>query len=425
MRYTTRIIVPPRIRRSGPPGSPGGAYGPQVLGVRKTFGFGDRLGLATPGHLAVAAAHPDFAPVFAQQSAPELAAMGRAPADAVASAARGVGAARFRQPWGANADRLRTAQEVVSAAEAGYTYFTFDPSEIGRVGVEDLTPVELQQAVDTLVADGDLPEHWMEPYLNHTIDLPGGHQLRVALEPLQRAVVRYMPAVLHCTRLSSALARSNQGRPFEIEVALDAVGMPATTLEHLFIGLELEARGVRLTSLALNFGVRAGEEGSPEWERRLREHAAVAEFCGPYKLGFDEAWMSAGFYPVIARVCGEALHVKTSATSFLEALRTVLRVDPPLFHALVDVSLGRSAAEEGMRAALRAFPADAERLLLDEPAGRQCLDATFPTMVTLVQDATGRKFKDAILEVLEAHADLYVETLAAAFEQQFALLQAG
>jgi len=27
---------------------------PAVLGLRKSFGFGDRLGLATPGHLAAA-----------------------------------------------------------------------------------------------------------------------------------------------------------------------------------------------------------------------------------------------------------------------------------------------------------------------------------------------------------------------------------
>ena len=44
---------------------------PTPLGLQKSFGFGDRLGLATPGHFA-AARKFDFAPIFAQQSIREL-----------------------------------------------------------------------------------------------------------------------------------------------------------------------------------------------------------------------------------------------------------------------------------------------------------------------------------------------------------------
>ena len=336
MRYTTRIIVPPRIRRSGPPGSPGGAYGPQVLGMRRTFGFGDRLGVATPAHLAVAAAHPEFAPVFAQQSVEEMTLTARTPADVMGGAARVASAARLRQPWGADADRLHTAQEVANAAEAGFTCFTFDPYRFVQSGVDALDASELQGAVDALVAVGDLTDHWSEPYLDRTIDLPGGHRLRIGLEPLQRAVARYLPAIVHCVRLSSALARSSQGRPLEVEVALDRVDAPATALDHLFIGLELEARGVKLTGLALRhtegFGVEDAEgTAASRYEQALREHVAVAEFCGPYKLCFYEGPDPMTVYPIIGRTCGEALHVKSSAASYLAALRVAAQVDPEWF----------------------------------------------------------------------------------------------
>ncbi len=424
MRYTTRIIVPPRVRRSGPPGSPGGAYGPQVLGVRKTFGFGDRLGAATAANIAAAAAHPEFAPVFAQQPVREMMLMGSSLADVLGNAARAVGAARFRQPWGADADRLRTAQEVTEAAEAGFTCFTFDPSEFVRGGVDELSATELQGAVDAMVADGDLPDHWAEPYLERTIDLPGNHQLQITLEPLQRAVVRYAPAVVHCARLSSALARSNQGRPFEIEVVLDAVDVPATALEHLFIGLELEARGVRLTGLALRYlgggtGEEAGEPGIlAAGERQLREHAAVAEFCGPYKLCFYEAEIGPFFYPVIGRVCGDVFHLKTTAASYLEALRVVSQVDPALFREIVSASAqDRALAED--------FSVGGAGSILDQPAVRQSLDAAFTTVMTNGQEAAGRPFKQAVLELLDRHADLYTDALTTCFEKQFELLSAG
>ena len=438
MRYTTRIIVPPRIRRSGPPGSPGGAYGPQVIGVRKTLGFGDRLGVATPAHLAAAAAHPAFAPVFAQQSIDEIVGTNRVPPDVVGSAARAVSTARFRQPWGADADRLHTAQEVTAAAEAGFTCFTFDPAQMVPAGVNALSAAELQQAVGALVSEGDLPDHWAEPYLDRTIDLPGSHRLCITLEPLHRAVVRYVPAIVHCARMASALARSNQGRPFEIEVALDTVDAPASALDHLFIGLELEARGVRLTGLALRHADKfeaSGRDGNtPEdFERTLREHVAVAEFCGPYKLCFYEPTEPDTVYPIIGRVCGEALHVKTSEASYLEALRVVSQIDPALFGEVASYSLDQltegssswpsstTAMTDGWRAEL----AGGGAAILDDPAGRRCLDAAYGSVLTTGQAAAGRPFRAAILALLDQHADQYAQAVGTCFNRLVEQLTAG
>ena len=435
MRYTTRIIVPPRVRRSGPPGSPGGAYGPQVIGVRKTFGFGDRLGAATPAHIAVASAHPEFAPVFAQQSIRELTLTARTPADVAGSAARAVSAARFRQPWGADADRLTTAQQVSDAADAGYTCFTFDPGGLVRRGVAEFDAKALQQAVDELVASGDLPDHWTEPYLDRTIGLSGNHQLQIKLEPLQRAAVRYLPAIVHCARLSSALARASQGRSFEIEVTLDAVDTPATAVDHLFIGLELEARGVRLTGLALQHGTGSAAVSEDAatlaaFEQTLQEHAAVAEFCGPYKLCFYDVSDPAKIYPIIGRVCGEALHAKSSGASYLEALRVVAQIDPELFREVTRYSVAHATEEAALSneeiAALRQAPlGDEMSVFLDERPGRRCLDATFGAVLTAGQDMAGRPFKPSILALLNQHADLYAQGIGESLGQHLDLLTAG
>ena len=402
-------------------GSPGGAYAPQVLGVRKSFGFGDRLGVSTPGHLAVVAANPGFAPVFAQQSVEEMAFTGRAPGEVVASAVRAINAARFRQPWGANADGLRQPPEVDAAAAAGFTFFTIDPSEFIRADADALSADELAAAVETLVAEGDFPEGWSGPYLERAIDLPGNRRLRIGLEPLQRAVIKFGRAIPHCARMSQAVSRASQGRPFEIEVSFDGIGQMLTPLEHLFVGLELEARGVRLTSLALGFHAdRAGVDGE-DFETRLKEHVAVAEFCGPYKLSFHGDRAHEALFPVIGRCCGDALHVKTSGTSYLEALRVAARIDPGLFGQIVRYARSLETVAD----LPNDVSGDEEQIFLDEPAGRHLLDATYGPILSEGRDGGGRPFKEAILELLDRHADIYQEMLTARFGTYLGLLNAG
>ena len=291
-----------------------------------------------------------------------------------------------------------------------------------------------------MVVSGELPENWSEPYLDRTIELPGNQQLRITLEPLQRAVVKYARAVNHCARMSETISRANRGRSYEIEVSFDETDSPTTSVEHLFIGLELESRGVRVTSLALRLPGE-WEKGVDfrgdleEFETRLREHVAVAEFCGPYKLSIHSGSDKFSVYPIIGRCCGGALHVKTAGTSYLEALRVVARTDLALFDAITRYCHGRfdedrrsyhiSTTLAEVNDLRGVHPGDEERRYLDERVGRQLLHVTFGSVLTQGADERGRPFKDAILELLERRADLYQETLVAHFEKHLSLLNAG
>ena len=87
---------------------------PQALGLRKSFGFGDRLGLATPGHLAALRRFPDFAGIFAQQSIRELTRTQRTPEEVMRAAQTALTAAGHAAPWGA--DVLETACGCRAAA---------------------------------------------------------------------------------------------------------------------------------------------------------------------------------------------------------------------------------------------------------------------------------------------------------------------
>lgn len=105
---------------------------PTPLGLRKSFGFGDRLGLATPGHIAAARKFV-FAPIFAQQSIREMERTDRTPQEIVQAAQIALAEAGWKQPWGADANHLKLPRHIDRTAAAGFCYFTIDPSvRVGR-----------------------------------------------------------------------------------------------------------------------------------------------------------------------------------------------------------------------------------------------------------------------------------------------------
>ena len=440
MRYTTRIIVPPKIRRSGLPGGKDNRYAPQVIGIRKSFGFGDWLGLAGPGHVRAASAHRDWAPFFAQVSPAETALDDRGPQELLRAALRAVDEGGYRQPWGADANRLKTPFEVEAMAEAGFTLFTINPPDLLDDAADQLSAQDLSARIATMVMDGSLPENWSEPYLDRSIELSGDRRLELTLEPLQRAAVKFGPAIQHCLRMYEALTRAQRGRSFEIEVCMDETERAATALEHLFVGLELEARGLRATSLALryvgSFGTGVDFPGDlGAFEDQLREHVAVAQFCGPYKLSVHGGSDKFGVYPILGRICGEQLHLKTAGSSNLEGLRVIARIDPGLFMEVARYGCRHFAGASASRSVSTApglarglggvSPAEAESVFLDDRAGRQMLLATHGSLLTEGRTQKGRPLREALVETLTTHADMYHEIVADHFGKHFSSLGAG
>ena len=87
---------------------------PSLFGLQTSAGFGDRLGLATPGHvkaLEFALRQPgahSIQPIFAQQSIREMTRTSRTPSDVLNDATWGTFQAGWRGPVGADADHLKT-----------------------------------------------------------------------------------------------------------------------------------------------------------------------------------------------------------------------------------------------------------------------------------------------------------------------------
>src|SRR2546429_1749874 len=98
---------------------------PVPLGLAPSFGFGDRLGFATPGHVAsMRRAGQGIAPIFAQQSIREMTRTQRTPEQVMGDALRGAAEAGFSGVQGADADHLKTPLDVDRTAAAGFCFFT-------------------------------------------------------------------------------------------------------------------------------------------------------------------------------------------------------------------------------------------------------------------------------------------------------------
>ncbi|MCC7492795.1 MAG: hypothetical protein IT204_10625 [Fimbriimonadaceae bacterium] len=415
---------------------------PQVLGLQPSFGFGDRLGLATPGH-AAAVAGSRFAPIFAQQSSRELTRTQRTPEAVLAAAQAGVAAVGWDRPWGADGDHLKTPEDVARMAAAGFCFFTIDPSAYVENRADGLHAAALDTALDEVIAAGAFESvaQLDDLYLGRPCEVAEGLTLtfdRAGL--LHRAAVKYGRAVQHAATMAAAIATASSDRPSEIELSVDETDTPTTTLEHLFVGLELRRRRVRVVSLAPRF-VGEFEKGIDykgdlaAFEASLAEQVAVARYCGPYKISIHSGSDKFGIYPSIGRLCGDLLHVKTAGTSYLEALRTVIRARPALFGEIASYALGRypddmasyhvSADLRRIRPPAGLTPAELEAQYLVDEGGRQVLHVTFGSVLTLGQTAAGQGFRDAILDVLREQPDLHTELVAAHLGKHIRLLEAG
>src|SRR5438876_152829 len=120
----------------------------------------------------------------------------RTPEEVMQSAQSALAQAGYTRPWGADADHLKTAEDVRRTAAAGFCFFTIDPSELVNNHADALAANELETGVAGLEAEGVLPDRgWRELYLGQRFDLPGGLELRFTKEKLYRAAIKYAPAI--------------------------------------------------------------------------------------------------------------------------------------------------------------------------------------------------------------------------------------
>jgi tagaturonate epimerase len=418
---------------------------PSPLGLYASFGFGDRTGLATPGHVAaLAQAGGSIKPIFAQQSIREMTRTQRTPAQVMADAIRGMEKGAYHGQHGADADHLKVPEDVDRTAAAGFTFFTIDPSDDVDPHADNYGHSELQQQFAAVRSQVD----WFEKYRGRRITLNSGTTIDLSEQAVMRAAVKYGRAINRAVRLAQHIEAVNKklGRDYEIELSVDETPQPTTLAEHWIIAEQVLTRGMKLVSLAPRY-IGDFEKGVDykgdlaAFEKSLADHVAVMQQLGPYKLSLHSGSDKLSIYTSFARITKGKWHVKTAGTSYLEMLRVVARHDEGLFRELVDFARAhydKDKATYHVSATIGTVPAPKdvkdgrtlERLYLElwedvKPGrgftqpGRQILHCTFGSTLT---DA---KLASAIRHVLQANQATFTQVLTEHFVKHLEALNRG
>ena len=313
-----------------------------TLGLTPSFGFGDRTGLATPGHIAaMRSTGTSIAPIFAQQSIREMSRTSRTPAQVMADAARAVDASGYCNETGADADHLKTEADIESTVSAGFTFFTLDPSgDVDADADSDSNAVLMEKVVQL----GE-SVRWMDRFIGTRVKLAGNTSIELDEMSCRRAAVKYGRAIDTACRLADCVSRTARAanRPYEIELSIDETPHPTSLAEHWLIASRCREKGVMLISLAPRF-VGEFEKGIDFKGNReafvtsLVDHARIADELGPYKLSLHSGSDKLSIYGPLARATQGRFHVKTAGTSYLEALRVAAREDASLFREILIAS---------------------------------------------------------------------------------------
>jgi hypothetical protein len=414
--------------------------------LQASFGFGDRIGLATPGHIeAMRRAGKEIAPIFAQQSIREMGRTNRTPEQVMGDAVSAAKTAGWTGTQGADADHLKTPADVDRTAAAGFVFFTIDPSDYVDGQADNYAADQLDQKHAEAGAAADIG--WVDRYQGQTIKLRSGGRITIDPPAARRAAVKYGKAVNHAVALARHIdsVMKAKGKAYEIELSVDETAQPTTLAEHYIVAHRCLDQGMKLVSLAPRF-IGEFEKGVDykgdlrAFDKSLTDHAAIAQMVGPYKLSLHSGSDKLSIYSSFARITRGQFHVKTAGTSYLEALRVVARVEDSLFRRIINFALERYETDKAtyhVSATLKDGPKptglDAwklEEIYIGDwsqvPPGqgftglaRQILHCTFGSVLTHPE------FKTEIRQVLEGNQGLYDEVLADHFEKHLAALNAG
>ncbi len=405
---------------------------PVAIGLHNSYGFGDRLGLANAGHLRALRGY-NFRPIMAQQSIRELTRTVRTPEDVMDAAVWAVFQEGYKDGFGADADHLKTTEDVDRLVKAGYTMFTIDPSDHVVNGVTELNDDELSKRVSTLPWEefGDTFETLLGRYKNRTTKLDGSHSITATEREVREACLKYMAAIVNIRRIHTHLRTNHSDYSCEIEVSIDETDTVTTPFEHYFIASELKRMGVAFVSLAPRFvgDFEKGIEYKGDIELfkdHYLKHVAIAKYFGTYKISFHSGSDKFRVYEAVGSLPQALIHVKTAGTSYLEALKVVAMREPELFRRILDFSVSLydterksyfvSADMRKIKAGKDYKDSELEGLFSSEDV-RQVLHVTYGRVLTEKNRTSQYVFRNRIYECLDQNENLHYELLIKHFHR--------
>ena len=381
----------------------------RVLGYERSFGVGDRLGIAGPGHIKLFEKY-DAYPVLAQQSIRELNFTSRTYEDVLDAASFAVFREGFKKAWAADGDHLKTAADVKYALSLGFTMITLDCSEhINNKVTDENAPA--------------LPKKYAAKYLGKKIDIGEGLFISFTEAELKKITAIYGKAIIFATDIYKKFFKTGKYKA-DFEISIDETITPTTPLQHYFVARELIDAGVRFATIAPRF---CGEfqkgidyKGDlAQFNKEIKVHAVVARHF-KYKLSIHSGSDKFSVFPCIGKATKNVFHVKTAGTNWLEAMRVVTRKDPALYREIHKYAL--EVFDEANKlyhvsADLKKIPkvgklTDKELCeLFNQDDSRQLIHITYGLILSKKNAAGAFTFKDRLYKLWRDHEKDYIKAL--------------
>ena len=144
---------------------------PRAFGTKvATMGLGDRLGLASPGHIETVK-NSKVKPILAQQSIRELTLTNRSMKDMLDAACFAVFQEGYKGGFGADGDHIKKEEDIKYALGLGVSMLTLDCSEQIDKRFETASSEEIRAEYEKLPQS--VKEHFSKTYLNQTFEVNG------------------------------------------------------------------------------------------------------------------------------------------------------------------------------------------------------------------------------------------------------------
>lgn len=390
---------------------------------KSTIGTGDRLGVATPGHIR-AVQKFRVRPVLAQQSVRENTQTGRSFTEVVQDAAWAVFQENYQGGYGADGDHLKSLQEVKTALDAGVSMVTLDLSETLNPEAFHYPKELMDHKFKKEIDEGDA-EVLLHLFLDKEFRFKGHHgefSIRFDKESAKRNILLFHKAIDFSEEAYQFIfSRFGNRHVVDFEVSIDETPFPTSPENHLFFAIALSHRGVRIDSLAPRFigefqkaiDYRGDLKGFGE---QFYQHVLIAHDYGNYKISIHSGSDKFSVFSQMGELAKGNLHLKTAGTSWLEAVRLVTMVNPTLYREMHRFALKVFKDASGLyhvTTDLKQIPkleelSDQELpSLLEQDGSRQLLHITYGFLLNAKDEHGKTLFRDRFFHTLTQYEEDY------------------
>jgi hypothetical protein len=403
------------------------AFGTEIA----TIGLGDRLGIASPGHIQTVRGH-DIRPILAQQSIRELNLTGRDYKQVIDAAAFAVFQEGYKDGYGADGDHLKVEADIRMALDLGFTMLTLDCSEKIDTTIEVATEAVLAEKY--VLLPESVRTHYENRYLHKSFEA-AGTTISFDRPTLIKNVLIYSQAIDYMKYIYRTYIEKTP-RKIDFEISIDETSTPTAPESHFFVAHELYEAGIKIYSMAPRF---CGEFQKgidyigdiTQFERELAIHAGLADDFG-YKLSIHSGSDKFSVFSLIGKYTKGRFHIKTAGTNWLEAVRTVAKVNPTLYRSMHSYALAHFEEAKAYYHVTtdiskivplsRVADADLADTYMNEDNARQLIHITYGILLQAKDEHGSFLFRDAFYQTVSEQEEAFEQSLISHIGKHLTLL---